>query len=179
MLPLRWSDEVLPLARRVLAVEQQRLAALGVPGELVLTGASSLPGVLTRGDVDLHLRVAPERFDAAVAALRRVHPVVHPEIWSPGSLATFALDTPGPDTPGLDVDLPAGLAVTALGSEHDVRFTRCWAVLAAEPELVSRLNQLKRSAARLGEGEYEHRKSTFFDSLLRDPPGSGAAEPSA
>ena len=44
----------------VLARESRRLAELGVPGELVLVGGCSVPGALTRGDVDLHLRVPPE-----------------------------------------------------------------------------------------------------------------------
>jgi hypothetical protein len=137
----------------ILAAERERLRALGVEGELVLTGGSSVPGALTRGDVDLHLRVRPAGFAAAVAALRRTYEVVHPEIWQP-TLATFAVPAA----------LPAGLAVTPAGSEHDLRFTRSWQLLAADPALLAEHNAVKLAAAE-DEG-YEAAKSAFFDKLL-------------
>lgn len=127
-----------------------------MPGELVLVGGSSVPGALTRGDVDLHLRVAPDAFLGAVRALRSVHPVVHPQIWS-STLATFALDA----------DVPAGMAVTPVGSEHDVRFTVTWRRLRTEPALLAAYNAVKAGP---GEG-YEERKSAFFDRVVA---GEGA-----
>ncbi len=166
MTALRRSDDVLPAARRVLADERARLRGAGVPGELVLVGGSSIPGALTRGDVDLHLRVPPDRFAEAVALLQGLYDVVHPEIWAP-TLATFAVDAP----------LPAGLAATPLDSEHDRRFTRTWALLAADDALLAEHNALKTEAVALGEDEYERRKSAFFDRVVAawDTPTAGAA----
>ena len=153
--PLLWSDDVLPAARAVLAAERVRLREAGVPGDLVLVGGASVPGALTRGDVDLHLRVPPEAFGDAVGLLRTLHAVVHPEIWAP-TLATFTVAAP----------LPAGLAVTPLDSEHDRRFTRTWALLAADPALLAEHNAVKRAAAGAGDAEYERRKSAFFDRVV-------------
>ncbi|MDT0165005.1 hypothetical protein Q9R32_05495 [Actinotalea sp. AC32] len=147
------SDDVLPRARAVLTAERARLAVLGVPGELRLTGGSSVPGTVTRGDVDLHLRVAAEDLAAVVATLRGVYVVVHPEIWQ-ATLVTFEV----PDTP-----LPTGVAVTPVGSEHDVRFTRTWARLGADPALLAEYTALKAGDA----AGYEARKSAFFDRLAR------------
>src|SRR5689334_10490510 len=48
---------LLALAREVLCRERQHLAALGIPGDIALVGGASVPGALTVGDVDLHLRV--------------------------------------------------------------------------------------------------------------------------
>ena len=152
---LRWSDGVLPAARAVLATERARLRDAGVPGDLVLVGGSSVRGALTRGDVDLHLRVPADRFGAAVALLRPLYAVVHPEIWAP-TLATFTVSAP----------LPAGLAATPLGSPHDLRFTRTWALLAADAGLLAEHNAVKSEAAGLGEEEYERRKSAFFDRVV-------------
>jgi hypothetical protein len=50
-----------------------------------------------------------------------MYDVVHPQIWQP-TLATFSVPA----------SVPAGLAVTP-GSEHDLRFTRCWQLLACTP----------------------------------------------
>ena len=119
-----------------------------------------MPGALTKGDVDLHLRVPPDAFAAAVAALSErpglaeLHRVVHPEIWQP-TLATFDVVAP----------LPTGLAVTPVGSEHDLRFTRTWALLRERPDLVAAYNAAKL-AGTIGDDGYEQRKSAFFDHVL-------------
>ncbi len=146
---LRPAEEFRDRALAVLAAERERLAGLG---ELVLVGGSSVPGALTRGDVDLHLRVPPADFAATVARLRDRYAVVHPEIWAP-TLATFTVPA----------ELPTGLAATPVGSEHDLRFTRTWQLLAADPALVAEYNAVKLAAA---DPDYESSKSAFFDSVL-------------
>jgi hypothetical protein len=166
---LRPSDDVLPAARRILATERSRLRGAGVPGEVVLVGGSSVRGALTRGDVDLHLRVPPEHFAGAVRRLRELYDVVHPEIWAT-TLATFVVPA----------DLPAGLAATPLGSGHDRRFTRTWTLLAADAALLAEHDAVKRAAVGLGEAEYERRRSAFFDRVLArwpDHPAGALAHP--
>ncbi|MBX9246100.1 hypothetical protein ICW40_14960 [Actinotalea ferrariae] len=151
---MRRSDELVAQARAVLAAERGRLRALDVPGELVLLGGASLPGTLTKGDVDLHLRVDPARFDAAVDALRGVYAVVHPDIWQP-TLATF-------EVPG--APLPTGVAVTPVGGEHDVRFTLTWRRIAEDATLLAEYTALKADGAEAP--GYEERKSAFFDRVV-------------
>lgn len=160
---LRSSDDLLPRAERILAEQRDVLRNAAVPGELVLVGGSSVPGALTRGDVDLHLRVRPADFPAAVEALRRSHAVVHPEIWGP-TLATFS---------AVGSALPTGIAVTPVGSEHDLRFTRTWALLRADPALVAEYNAAKLADDGPRGERYEERKSAFFDRVLRLWPGVG------
>ena len=150
--------------RAVLAAERDRLRDRGVPGELLLVGGSSLPGALTRGDVDLHLLVGPADFARTVRRLRRWYAVVHPEIWGP-TLATFAVPA----------ELPTGLAVTPAGSEHDLRFTRSWQLLAADPGLLAAYNAVKAGYDGSDERAYEQRKSAFFDELVRRWPGAAVA----
>jgi uncharacterized protein len=125
---------------------------LGVPGELVLTGALSVAGALTKGDVDLHLRVAPSEFDDVVERLRAAYPVGSPQSWA-ATLAVFEL--PGPR--------PTGLAVTPRQSEHDLRFRLAWEALRHDPGLLAEYNALKAASA--GTEEYEARKSDFFSSV--------------
>ena len=152
---LRPASAIIDAARAILRAEQDRLAAL-LPHqehELLLVGGSSVPGALTRGDVDLHLRVPADGFGATVAVLRGVYRVVRPEIWQP-SLATFEAEAP----------LPTGVAVTPAGSEHDLRFTRGWRRLAADPALLHEYNRIKLDCVDDGH-EYERRKSALFDRL--------------
>ena len=147
LLPAR---DVSERAYRILADVRSRLAPLLPDHELTLTGGSCVPGALTKGDVDLHLTVAPADFGPVVATLRRIYPVVHPEIWQ-DTLATFTVAA----------ELPTGLAVTPAGSEHDLRFRRSWELLAADPALLAAYNAMKLAGA----GDYESRKSAFFDRL--------------
>lgn len=146
------AESMQPHAASVLATVQALLDTLHIPGQLVLVGGSSVPGALTRGDIDLHLRVPSDEFDQIASRLKDVFDVVHPEIWAP-TLATFDVTR----------DPPVGLAVTPRGSEHDLRFARSWQLLAADPGLVQAYNEVKQSAA---DDEYEARKSDFFDMLL-------------
>jgi hypothetical protein len=155
MYDLRPGADFIDLARAILRHERERLAALlAHPHELVLVGGSALPLALTKGDVDLHLRVPVSAFPAAVTALSDIYQVVHPQIWQP-TLATFVVEAA----------LPAGMAVTPAGSEHDLRFTRSWQRLAADPALVVAYNDLK-VRHRDDPGEYERQKSAFFDALV-------------
>ncbi len=148
------SEHVLPRANAALRRERRRLASLAPESELVLTGASSLPGALTRGDIDLHLRVPPAAWTATVAALSDAYRVVSPEIWS-STLATFAAP---------DDDL-VGIAATPMGSEHDMRFRAAWQRLASDPAALAAYNELKRSHAAGDVGEYLAAKGAFFETL--------------
>jgi GrpB-like predicted nucleotidyltransferase (UPF0157 family) len=124
-----------------------------VAGELLLTGGASVPGALTKGDIDLHLRVPPDRFEHVVERLRAVY--------RPGSTSAWAETLAVFDVPGLR---PTGLAVTPVDSEHDVRFRRSWELIRGHPELLDEYNQLKRAS--FGDASYEDRKSAFFTRLV-------------
>lgn len=147
----RPSDEGLERALAVLARERGRVASLAPGGQLILTGANSVPGVLTSGDVDLHLQVEPAAFAETVERLRTVYDVVLPEIWT-DSLATFAV-------PNEQV----GIAVTPVGSEHDGRFTGSWDRLRADPMLREAYNALKRAYDDSDDPRYVAAKAAFFD----------------
>lgn len=96
-----------------------------------------------------------------LARLRGTYAIVHPDIWAP-SLATFEVRAP----------LPTGLAVTPAASEHDLRFTRSWQLLAADPGLLAEYNAAKLAADGPSGGGYEGRKSAFFDCLVNRWPAS-------
>ncbi len=150
---LRRSDEMLAHGRAIHRRERRRLRHI-TDGELVLTGGSCVPGALTVGDVDLHLRVAAADFGDVVERLRGLYEIVHPDIWT-ATLATFVVR-------GEDV----GIAVTPIGSEHDRRFTVAWNRLRSEPELLEAYNAMKRKHAGRGDEAYREAKSRFFDEIV-------------
>jgi GrpB protein len=152
MSDLLWSDTIAEDARLIYAAVELRLRELQVPGTLELTGAASLPGVLTKGDIDLHLRVPERAFAHVIDRLRAAYRPTNIEVWAP-TLVVF-------DIPG---SRPAGLAVTPVGSEHDRRFTAAWRCLAEDRALLEEYNELKRTA--FGDPSYEDRKSAFFSRI--------------
>lgn len=59
---LHRAEDLREQALSILHTQRRRLQSLGVEGELVLVGGSSVAGALTKGDVDLHLRVPTPAF---------------------------------------------------------------------------------------------------------------------
>lgn len=153
------ASKLLPEARGIADEQAERLRSLVPDGELILTGGSSVHDALTRGDIDLHLRVPEPRFAAAVEALRTICDVARPEIWA-GTLATFT-----------DRDDPrVGIAVTPIGSAHDRRFVRSWERLREDAGALEAYNAMKRAHAGGDRAAYEREKAAFFDRLVaRDP----------
>ena len=141
--------ETVAEARRALEEERAFLASQGIRGTLSLTGGSSLEGLVTKGDIDLHLRVGSPDFAPAQARLVPRYQPAHPEIWT-DSFAAFERGT----------EPPIGLALTIVGSEHDRRFVRSWERMATDAAARAAYNDLKRRG-----GDVESAKSAFFDSL--------------
>ena len=155
MAGLVWSDAISGDAHAIRAEVEQHLAGLGVPGRVELTGAASLPGVLTKGDIDLHLRVTElGAFPGVVELLSDHFRPASPAAWA-GTLAVF-------EVPGRR---PTGLAVTPVDSEHDRRFRRCWIRLREEPLLLNEYNAMKRTS--YGGPSYEGLKADFFNRLAQ------------
>ena len=157
---LIWSDAILAEGEAARRSVEQQLSAIGVPGEVVISGPVAVPGVLTRGDLDLHLRVPTTKFAEVVALLRTRYRPASPEAWA-STLAVF-------EVPGLR---STGLAVTPLDSEHDRRFQAAWTRLSSDAGLRAEYNAMKTTW--VGTDGYEVRKSAFFDRLA-SPPDTGA-----
>ncbi|MFM6850708.1 MAG: GrpB family protein [Terrabacter sp.] len=149
MTPLVRSEELADDARAVHHEVSDLLARLDVPGSLELTGGSSTPGALTKGDIDLHLRVEPALFVGVLARLDDALSRINLHAWA-DTLAVYAVEG----------DRTTEMAVTPVGSEHDRRFRTAWDRLRAEPQLLDEYNELKQGAD--GTAEYDSRKSDFF-----------------
>lgn len=167
-LRFRQARDLRAAVERAFRAERARIAAVLPEAEVRHTGGSSLPGALTLGDLDLHVRVPARRFERARERLSAAYTPYRPEMWADG-FATFVVGGARPDT---------GIALTALGGEHDRRFVAAWERLAADPELLAEYNALKlRHEGSTDVARYLAEKSELFSRLA--PPGGGAgASPS-
>jgi GrpB-like predicted nucleotidyltransferase (UPF0157 family) len=159
-------SEVLPQAERVVSRVRAHLAALLPDAEVHHIGATALPGGVTKGDVDVLVRVSAASFPAAVAALRGEFAVRQPDNWT-AEFASFGDDA--------SHELPLGLQVVVKDSQGDfLLFLRDH--LLANPDVLAEYNRLKRAHAGEGAQGYWQAKDAFFSRLLAAREGSRRAE---
>ncbi|MFT5222895.1 MAG: hypothetical protein ACI867_001205 [Glaciecola sp.] len=128
----------------------------GVCCEVVALGSSAFVGALSKGDIDVLLRVACDNFAAAVAELDSIWDRAQPENWT-DDFASFV-------TPHR-----VGVQVTPLGGVLDHELTRQMALLA-DADVRIRYDEAKRHGAPLGTRGYWQVKDVFWSCLgLKGP----------
>ena len=116
-------------------------------------GGTSVPGVLTSGDVDVHVRVPEGSFESARRELAALYEPFHRDAWSPGESAFFL----APDSRPL-----VEIALTAIGSLDDLHHGEAWDRIASDRELIEQYNELKRRCENASPAEYNVAKRAFF-----------------
>ena len=142
-----------------------------LPGaDVVHVGSTAVPGALTKGDLDLMVRVPADRFEKAADALRSVYSIHQPENWT----ATYAsfLDPEAADP-------PVGVQLVVTESDDEALFEPFIAALREDPALLADYNALKR---RLDGSDYETytaAKSEFIERAMskRAPGGHTRNQP--
>jgi GrpB-like predicted nucleotidyltransferase (UPF0157 family) len=140
---------------RLFASRRGEIIELIPEAEVEHIGATSVPGSLTKGDLDLLVSVAGERFVMAAATLKSRFAVNQPEIWS-DTYASFEEKPAGP--------IAVGVQLVATGSLAEEVFIRWRDLLTADPHLLRRYNELKQAHA---DGDHDHyiaEKGRFIES---------------
>jgi GrpB-like predicted nucleotidyltransferase (UPF0157 family) len=102
--------------------------------EVEHVGSTAVLGALTKGDLDLLVRVEADDFAAAVAGLLGLYAIDQPENWTP----TFASFT-DPQA----ADPPVGVQLAVAGSADDALFGPFRDAVAGDPALLAEYNALK------------------------------------
>lgn len=120
-------------------------------------GATSVEGLLSKGDLDIQVRVAAKDFEAAKAMLRDTYEVAQEENWNQ-SFASFKDDSG---------EVSVGVQLTVIDSEDDDYFYKLRDILNKDAESREAFNQLKRNYNGVSMDEYRRAKSKFIEELLR------------
>ena len=147
-----WSQSI---AERAAATfrEHERSLRERLPGARVRhTGGSSVPGVLTSGDVDLQVSVHEEAFSAARDVLCELYEPLYRDAW-PEDAAYFT---------ARDGDPAVEVALTVIGTLDDWHHGAVWDRIAADPRLIDEYNALKRAHEGGSEASYNAAKRAFF-----------------
>lgn len=168
-LHFRPGSELWPLVDRAFQYHSREIRLLVPAATVEHIGATSIPGALTKGDVDLLVRVPPEAFPTAADALRGRYAAAEPTAWS-AALACFSEERDG--------EPPVGVQLVAAGSAEDGRLAVLRRLLR-RTDVVERLNELKRQYEGRDPGAYEAAKQAMYsellderDEALREQPGA-------
>lgn len=143
--------------KRFAAIKSEILAIL--PGaDVEHVGSTAVPGSLTKGDLDVQVRVAPEHFPLAVETLSRRYAV------NDGSIST---DTFRAFTDELS-DPPLGIQLTVRGSEYDF-FWKVRDVLLMNEQYRRDYDALKLAYEGKDMDDYRAAKNRFMEWLMQTP----------
>lgn len=119
-------------------------------------GSTAIPGAITKGDLDIQVRVQPATFKDADRVL--------------ASMYERNIDSSRTDTFSSFLDdseeLPIGVQLTVVGSEFD-DFLWFRDLMVSNAEYLKAYNRLKTSCEGLDMDEYRLRKSRFIGDLIR------------
>lgn len=154
--PLKSANEYAPVVERMLGKVIPHLRALLPDAEVHHIGATSIAGSVTKGDVDLLLRVKQSCFRATVEMLKNHFAIKQPENWTT-YFASFGDDT--------SHELPLGVQVVVRESSADfLLFLRDY--LRSHENALREYNRLKTAHAVEGPEGYWRAKNKFFEKLL-------------
>lgn len=135
--------------------QQRRLAAWLPDAEIHHIGSTAVPGSLTKGDLDIQVRIAVPDFEHADAVLAQ-HYERNLASTHSSTFSSFKDD-------GSDPEL--GIQLTGIGAPEDF-FCQLRDLLIAHPELNENYNALKRQFAGASMDDYRAAKTVFMNSLL-------------
>jgi GrpB-like predicted nucleotidyltransferase (UPF0157 family) len=156
---IRRADDVHKLVDAAVRAHQGSVLGL-VPGaEVEHVGATAVPGALTKGDVDLLVRVGEADFSTAADALAGRYAIHQPHNWTP-TLASFSATDAG--------ELPVGIQLVVTGSEADRFFGPFRDALINNQTLLAEYNELKLRLDGVEYERYTEQKGQFIERVLRE-----------
>jgi GrpB-like predicted nucleotidyltransferase (UPF0157 family) len=146
------TEEISERVEAIFASEKHKLSSLFPDADIEHIGATSVPGSITKGDLDINVRVAPKDFQRARESLAGLYQINQPDNWTSG-FASFK-----------DHSRDLGVQLTALGSVDDF-FVAQREYLKNHPEKVTDLDGLKLKFEGKSMDEYREEKGIFFEKL--------------
>ena len=163
-----WSDSVAEKAAAVYAAHALRIRECLPQAEVRHHGGTSVPGLLTSGDVDLHVRADDQWFEPARDLLCELYEPLFRDEWD-SDVAYFV----APDAhPAVEIVL------TLIGSVDDLYHGEAWQRIAADHDLAARYNDLKRRNEGASISDYKAAKRQFFHQIVRGLRTTGSGDPS-
>jgi GrpB-like predicted nucleotidyltransferase (UPF0157 family) len=153
---LRDESVIAALTQSVFISATSVIRSLLPVAEIEHVGATAIPGAITKGDLDIMVRVSAADFPHAIAQLKTAFGIKQHENWN-ATFASFGEDTA--------YALPLGVQLVVKGSESDF-FIFLRDYLLQNPGALEIYNQLKQRHAPEGSEAYRQAKNRFFSEIL-------------
>jgi GrpB-like predicted nucleotidyltransferase (UPF0157 family) len=161
-----WSDTVAEEAAAVFAAHARRIRDRLPQVEIRHHGGTSVPGLLTSGDVDLHVRADEQWFEPARELLSELYEPLFPDEWD-SEVAYFV-------APGAQP--PVEIVLTLTESVDDLHHGEAWRRIMVDRELAERYNALKREHEGGSLADYKGAKRDFFRQIVRVVRSTGSID---
>lgn len=103
------SEEFLEKANQAFKEQKNRIHNLIPTADIEHIGSTAIPSSVTKGDLDINIRVVKEDFNKAVEILKQLYDINQPENWN-SDFASFKNEK------NLDIDF--GVQLTVKGSKY-------------------------------------------------------------
>jgi GrpB-like predicted nucleotidyltransferase (UPF0157 family) len=152
-------SKFLPRIEEVFDELSQRLRFMLPDSRIEHVGSSSIPGAISKGDLDIFLGVSPLEFDESVSLVKSIGFYEKSDTMSTESLRMMVSDNYKEDV---------AIQIVATGSEFEC-FIDFRDQMRSSHELVLKYNQLKLNCKDMSHGQYREVKSSFIESVLNVP----------
>ena len=132
--------------------EKEKLQKLLSNSQIEHIGGTSIVHSITKGDLDINIRVSKENFKDSIEILKKIYNINQPNNWTE-NFASFKDDS---------IDL--GIQLTVIDSADD-HFIKQRDFLNSNPEKVLELNKIKLSFEGQDMDDYRKEKGKFFETL--------------
>lgn len=149
------STEFVESARKTFLEEQKKIMEAVPSGDIHHIGSTAIPEALTKGDLDLQVRVSKEHFIEALTKLKEIYEINQPNNWT-DNYASFKYDS---------AEMPIGVQLTVMDSEDDRVFQKQQELLTNNLTVLEEYNNLKLSYNGKSIDNYRAARGKFFEGL--------------
>ena len=150
-------QDIYQRSRQVYEQNEEQIMRVLWFAEIQHIGSTAIPGSITKGDVDLNVRVELKDFENAKEELQKLYQINQPENWTL-NFASLKDDK--------KFALPVGVQLTIFGSKYD-DFVRIRDLLISDKKLLEEYNQMKSRYEGKDMEEYRKEKAEFFEKLRK------------
>lgn len=155
-LHFKQSSESEILLKRAFEGEKQNIRKLIPDCDIQHIGSTAVPGMLTKGDLDILVRVKADQFLSAREKLETAYKI---DQGNPPTETYTGFEANQPN-------LPIGVQLVTIDSPEDVTFLKVRNMLLKSRELRDRFNALKMQFEGKDNAEYRKAKAEFLHYLL-------------
>ena len=159
MVYFRKQEKLKGRAEKIFLKERKRILRVIPSADVQHIGSTAIPGSLTKGKLDIQVRVEQKDFEKAQSALSKMY---KPNKENPPT-KTYA------SFKDSNMEIPLGVQLIVIGSEED-NFTALRDVLASNEKYLKSCNALKKRHQGKSMREYRKAKGAFVDKVLKAKP---------